>query len=387
MPFQTIFEFFAPTKLIFGPGALARLPEVLPEGGKPLVVTDTGLVDAGILAQVEEVLRSTGIAPAVFDEVEPNPRATTVHRGHERFQAEGCTCLVALGGGSPMDVAKGVGILATHGGDILEYPGASGKSPERPISHLVCVPTTYGTASEVTPFAVITDPEQKAKLTIASPFILPKVGILDPRLAAGLPFSVAGPTGMDALTHAIESYTNWLATPVTEALAIGAIELIGANLRQAAASDYDLEATERMLLASTTAGLAFSQTRVGIAHAMAHPLGGFFDVPHGVANAILLPHVMGYNLIACPDRFARIAAALGADVEGSTEMDAAREAVEAVRDLSEDLNIPGSLSEVGVTEDMIPTLAEGSMISGSIVVNPRKATQADIEGVFRNALG
>lgn len=286
-----------------------------------------------------------------------------------------------------MDVAKGVGILATHGGDILEYPGSSGKPLEKPIPHLACIPTTYGTASEVTPFAVITDPDRKAKLTIASRFIIPQVAILEPELAVRLPFEVAGPTGMDALTHAIESYTNWLSTPVTEALAIGAIELIGANLRQAAASDYDLEATERMLLASTTAGLAFTQTRVGIAHAMAHPLGGFFDVPHGVANAILLPHVMEYNAIARPSTFARIAAALGADVEGLTEMDAAWEAVEAVRSLSEDLGIPGSLREVGVTEDMIPTLAEDSMISGSIVVNPRKATLKDIEAVFRSALG
>ena len=386
MPFQTIFEFSAPTKLIFGPGALARLPDVLPEGGKPLVVTDPGLVAAGIPAQVEKALADAGIVCAVFDEVEPNPRATTVHSGHERFQAEGCTCLIAVGGGSPMDVAKGVGILATHGGEILEYPGASGTPIEKPISHLVCIPTTYGTASEVTPFAVITDPDRKAKVTIASPLIMPKVGILDPVLSARLPFSVAGPTGMDALTHAIESYTNWLATPLTQTLAIGSIELIGAYVRQAAASDYDLEATEQMLLGSTIAGLAFTQTRVGIAHAMAHPLGGFFDVPHGVANAILLPHVMAYNLVACPDRFARIAVALGADVAGLTEVDAAREAVEAVRDLSEDLDIPRSLREVGVTEDMIPTLAEGSMISGSIVVNPRKATQADIEGIFRRAL-
>jgi alcohol dehydrogenase class IV len=238
----------------------------------------------------------------------------------------------------------------------------------------------------VTPYVVITDQTRRYKSTIASRLTIPHVALLDPELLLKIPLSVGGPTGMDALTHAIESYVNLIATPLTESLAIGAIELIGQNLRQAVANDHNLEATGRMLMASTIAGMAFAQTRVGLVHAMAHPLGGFFNVHHGTANAILLPHVMEYNLIGCPEKFVRIAEVLDVSVSGLSLAEAAWRSVEAVRELSSDVGIPESLSDVGVDPSAIPDMARDTMTSGNIPVNPRKVFLNDVIRLYEQAM-
>lgn len=384
MPFQTLFEFRLSTRILHGPGSIRRLPEFLPRDSKALIVTDQGLRAAGVVERVAQVLEQASIAHACFDEVLGNPPARCVQAGYRCYVREGCGSLIGLGGGSPMDVAKMVGVLASHGGRIEQYLGAGKVVHDLPP--LACVPTTYGTGSEVTPFAVLSNPKTKTKDPVISWRIAPLAGILDPELCVALPASVGGPTGMDALTHALESYVNLMATPLTEGIALAAIRLIGQNLRLACANDHELEATGRMLIASATAGMAFSQTRLGNVHAMSHAAGGHFAVHHGLANAILLPYVMEFNLRARVEKFAAIATALGVDTAALSSRQAAEAAIAAVRQLNSDLGIPQKLGAVGVRSSAIPSMAKVAMQSGNIAVNPRKTTLRDIEQLFAAAV-
>jgi alcohol dehydrogenase class IV len=300
------------------------------------------------------------------------------------YAKEKCSALIGLGGGSPMDVAKMIGVLATHGGRIDQYLGADKVVNE--IPPLVCLATTYGTASEITPFAVLTNPKTQNKDPIISWKIAPKVGILDPELSVALPAWVGGPTGMDALTHAIESYINLLATPLTESIALSAIRLIGENLRLACANDHELDATHNMLIASMLAGVAFSQTRLGNVHAMSHPAGAQYGIHHGLANAILLPYVMEFNLPARLQKFATIAAALGVDTSGCDEREAAQLAVDYLWELNADLGIPTKLGAYGVKKSGIKKMSAAAMQSGNITVNPRKTHREDLEAIFSKAI-
>ena len=384
MPLQTHFTFHHTTTVVHGPDSTAHLPEYLPDKGKVLLVTDKGLVAAGVAARISEILDDASIPHALYDGTLANPPARCIHAGARLYEREKCTSIVGLGGGSPMDVAKMFGLLASHGGRIDRYLG-QGKGV-KDIPPLVCIPTTYGTASEVTPFAVLTNPKTQNKDPIISPKIAPRVGILDPVLSVALPPFVGGPTGMDALTHALESYTNLLATPVTDGLALQAIRLIGANLRLACANDHEMAPTENMLIASMLAGMAFSQTRLGNVHAMSHPVGAQFGVHHGLANAILLPYVMEFNITARLGKFAIVAEALGADTVGLDEREAAQAAVDAVWQLNQDLAIPGKLGDVGVKKSGIRRMAKAAMLSGNITVNPRKTSQSDLETIFQQAI-
>ncbi len=385
MAFQEILEFRSPTRLLHGPGALSRLPELLPSGTRVLVVTDHGLREAGVIDQVAAVLEEAEIDHTVFSDVLPNPPASCVEEGARFFAEQGCGALLGVGGGSPMDVAKMIGVLVSHGGRIEEYLMAPGKITVD-IPPLVCVPTTYGTGSEVTPFAVLTNPASRNKDPVVSWRIAPRAGILDAALCTALPAAVGGPTGMDALTHAIESYTNLMASPASDAIALEAMRLIGENLRLACANDHETEATQNMLLASAMAGIAFSQTRLGNVHAMSHPVGAQFGVHHGLANAVLLPYVMEFNLVSRAGQFADVAEALGGDTEGMGDQEVARLAVKLVRQLNEDLGIPEKLGTLGVEESGIDALAEATMQSGNIAVNPRKTTRRDVEEIFRQAI-
>jgi alcohol dehydrogenase class IV len=385
MAFQTGFDFRSPTRLIHGPGSIRRLPELLPEGVKVLVVTDPGLRQAGVVERVSAVLDEANIPCAIYDGVVGNPATRSVHAGLRQYEKEKCGALIGVGGGSSMDVAKMIGVLATNGGRIDHYLLAPSRVT-RDLPPLVCIPTTYGTGSEVTPFAVLTNPKSRNKDPVISWKIAPRVGILDPELSVALPASVGGPTGMDALTHALESYINLMATPVTESLALAAIELIGDNLRLACANDHETEATQNMLIVSAMAGIAFSQTRLGNVHAMSHPVGARTDVHHGLANAILLPHVMEFNMSARVEKFAAIAQALGEDTGGLTDYDAACLAVEQVVHLNADLGIPANLGDVGVKAASIRAMSRLAMNSGNIEVNPRKTSLQDMERLFRAAL-
>ncbi|MFL2541614.1 MAG: iron-containing alcohol dehydrogenase [Candidatus Latescibacterota bacterium] len=384
MPLQIHNDFRHTTHVLHGAGAILRLPEFFHAKAKVLIVTDKGLEQAGIAEKIIAVFDSADIPHAVYNGAKPNPAAACVHAGQRLYAKEKCNALLALGGGSPMDVAKMIGVVATNGGRINDYLGSD--KIKKNIPSLSCVPTTYGTGSEVTPFAVLTNPKTQNKDPVISARIAPQVAILDPNLSVALPAFVGGPTGMDALTHAIESYTNLMAGPVTDGLALQAIRLIGENLRLACANDCELAATENMLVASMLAGMAFAQTRLGNVHAMSHPVGAQFGVHHGLANAILLPYIMDFNLTTRLGKFAAVAEALGADTLGLNEREAAQLAIDTVWELNQDLAIPAKLSEVGVKKSGIRALAKATMQSGNIAVNPRKTSQLDIETIFRKAI-
>lgn len=386
MAFQDHFSYYGPTRLIMGRGTIGNIPQILNEQQvkKAQIVTDRGLVQAGVVARVTEILDESHFAYSIYDGVEPNPPIRNVEACAAQYQSENCDFLLAIGGGSSMDVAKTSGVLINHGGKITDY--FIGEKPvPGPIPFLLCVPTTYGTASEVTPFAVITD-DNHFKGTVAGPYVIPDVGILDANMAVALPLPIAAATGMDALTHAIESYVSLMSNPISEGMALHAIRLISQNLRQAAYSDHNHEATQNMLIASTMAGFAFSQTRLGNVHAMSHPVGGHYDVPHGIANSILLTRIMTYNRYACPEKFADIAAAMGEDVDGLSAVDASVLAVEAVQNLSDDVGIPTTLGEAGAKAEGIPVMAEDAMKSGNIQVNPRKTTIKDVIALYEESM-
>lgn len=379
-----VFTFEAPARLTFGVGALAKLPELIAGmGTRALVVSDPGIAKAGILDRVHGLLHDAGVSGDAFTQVEPNPSVETVHAAHDMFRRSRAAFVVAAGGGSAMDVGKVVGVLAAHGGAVHDYEGIGKVSgPGVPV---VAIPTTAGTGSEVTIFAVITDRQRKFKMTVGSPHIVPQVALCDPELTLSMPPPLTAATGMDALTHAIECYINTVVNPIAKTLALEAVRLIGRALRTAYANGKDLGARTTMLLASTMAALAFTRTRLGNVHAMSHPLGAHFDVPHGVANAILLPYVMAWNLIACYETYPQIAQALGERVAGLSAREAADVAVDAVRRLSRDVGIPERLRDVGVTREGIPRMAEDAMKSGNILVNPRATTQAEIAALFETA--
>ncbi|NKB68175.1 MAG: iron-containing alcohol dehydrogenase [Candidatus Latescibacteria bacterium] len=384
MPFQSHFDFRCPTQLIHGPGSIARLAECFSADSRVLVVSDKGLVASGVVSQATAVLEEAGLGYALFEGVLGNPPARCVQAGYKLYQKESCTALLGLGGGSPMDVAKMIGVLAVHGGTINQYLGTD--KVEGDLPPLVCVPTTYGTGSEVTPFAVLTNPKTNNKDAVISWKIAPRVGILDADLSVGLPPELGAATGMDALTHALESYTNLQATPLTEGIALQAIRLIGENIRLACANSHELEATDRMLVASALAGVAFAQTRLGNVHAMSHPLGARFGVHHGLANAVLLPHVMDFNLPARVDKFVVIARELGVDTNRLAPRQAAQKAVYAVRQLNADLGIAAHLGETGVKATAIGAMAKTAMLSANIAINPRLTRQEDIEAIYRAAM-
>lgn len=381
------FEFFVPTKILFQEYAVRnRLVEQIRafKVSAIIVITDKGVVNAGLLKDAVAALDQAGITYAVFDEVEPNPSTDTCVKAFQAAQAIGAGATVAIGGGSAMDVAKAVGILMTNGGDLESYEGPN--KFENQMLPMIGIPTTAGTGSELTPFVVITIRARHYKMTIFGIKCLPQVALLDPTLLSTVPPHVAAACGMDALTHAVESFINLQASPITDAYACEAIRLVGKYLRQYVANRGNMTAAGAMLVASSMGGVSFGVARLGNVHAMAHPLGGFFDLPHGVANAILLPHVMRYNLLADSGKYRRIAELLGEDCSGLSDREAARVAIEAVEELSRDIGIPRTLREVGVTEDLISSMSGDAMKSGNILLNPRQTTLQDIENLFKAAM-
>ncbi len=380
------YVFHAPTRVLFGSGSVqATGREVAALGGTAaLVVTDRGVVNAGLLDGVKASLAAADVSATAFDAVEPNPSIGTVNAALGAYQSGGCNAIVAVGGGSPMDVAKAVGILASNGGAITDYEGKP-DAIRNDLPPFVCVPTTCGTGSEVTPFAVITDQDRHWKMSIASPREVPRVAIIDPDLFLKMPASLIAATGMDALTHAIESYTNQDVQPFADAFDIHAIRLIGNYLRPAVANG-NREAMAHMAVAATMAGMGFSQNRLGIVHAISHPVTSYVGTPHGVANAILLPYVMEFNAIGAGSRIAEIGKALTGDHPQMAWNPSPQAGIQAVRALSRDVGIPETLGEVGVTEEHVAAIAADAMKSGNIRINPRRVTQHEIEQVIRNAI-
>jgi alcohol dehydrogenase len=379
------FEFMLPTTIRYGYGIHREIGKELAARGKKrvLLVTDKGLVAAGVVAKITTALAETGYPDVdIFDEVEPNPRDTTVNKGFALARERGTDALLAVGGGSSMDTAKGIGVLLSNGGAIKDYEGLGKVAVEIPT--LIALPTTVGTGSEVTFWAVIKDTKENYKMSVGSPLIAPKLALLDPELIETLPPAVTAATGMDALTHAIEGYTATLASPVTDACGLYAIEMIGKNLLTAVYAD-DAEAKANLLVASMIAGLCFGNSDIGGCHCMSEALGSLYDTPHGIANAVMLPYIMEYNRLASPARFARVAAALGARAEGLSEREAASAAVEFVRRLNINLAIP-SLRAIGAKAEDLEELALRSAANVSVDSNPRKIGKEEFLAIFREAM-
>ena len=380
------FNFKIPQEIVFGMGRLNDLPELVRKcsSDHALIVSDRGLADLGVVSRVRDILEDGGIKVDAYLDVLPNPTVEIVDAAAQAYRTSGATSIVALGGGSPMDTAKAVAVLARHGGSITDYEGG-GKVPG-PVEPVIAIPTTAGTGSEVTPFSVITDEKRSHKLSVFSYDILPAFALLDPQLIMTAPASVAAACGIDAMVHAWEAYTSLAASPFSDAMAEKALDLIGKYIRRFVANRQDESAAKAMMAGSTFAGIAFGWARLGNVHAMSHPVSGFFHVPHGVANAILLPTIVEFNAIADRGRYKRIYRYIrrtkGQPIENFTP----QVLEEETRVLLRDLGIPERLSDVGVTADKIEAMADDAMTSGNILVNPRSTTKRDIIALYERAL-
>lgn len=379
------FNFSIPQNITVGKGSVKNIKDItIKLGGKhAMIISGPNLKKMGIVDKVAGYLKEVGIDVDDFTDIEANPSVTTVEKATEQFKSSGADFIVTLGGGSPMDVAKAVGVVAKYGGSITDYEGAH-KVPG-PIIPLIAIPTTAGTGSEVTAFSVITDHSRDYKLTVFSYEILPTYAILDAELITTAPASVAAACGIDAFIHAEEAYISKDASPFSDAMAEKAMELIGGNIRKFVADRTNIEAAEAMLVGSLFAGIAFSFARLGNVHAMSHPVSAHFNVAHGVANAILLPTIVDYNALADHGKYRKIYNYIAQIPLGADEFESFMLADE-IRDLNDILGIPACLSEVGVKEDAIPAMAADAMKSGNIAVNPRSSKLEDIEMLYHKAM-
>jgi alcohol dehydrogenase class IV len=374
-------------RIIFGCGSIKNLPQELIRlnAKKILVITDTGLVESGIVSTMEDLLEAEGISAERFEEVEPDPRYQIVEKASEQIKSAGAEAVVGIGGGSPLDIAKVAAAHAANDQPVREFFGID--QIARQGLPLVLIPTTAGTGSEVTPIAILSDEDEKLKKGIVSPHLFPRISLLDPELTLGLPAHVTAATGMDALIHAVEAYTSRNANAFTDPLAERAIRLVYGNLRKAYADGDDLPARSHMLEGSLLAGMAFANAGVTAVHAFAYPIGAEFHIPHGMANSIMLLPVMKFNLLGNMEKFAKIAAFFGEPVARLSTRDAAYKAIEALSALTADLKIPGHLGEFGVKSADIPALAEGVMkVTRLLANNPRKIQLEDARRIYESVL-
>jgi alcohol dehydrogenase len=378
--------FFIPSVNMMGIGSLDEAMDAIRKYGfrHALIVTDAGLAKAGIADNVAKLLSAQDINATIFDGAKPNPTVGNVEKGLEQLKLSRADFIISLGGGSPHDCAKGIALCATNGGHISDYEGVDQSA--KPQMPLIAINTTAGTASEMTRFCIITDETRHVKMAIVDRNVTPLLSVNDPSLMAGMPKGLTAATGMDALTHAIEAYVSTAATPITDACALKAVELISANLRNAVTDGGNMQARENMAYAQFLAGMAFNNASLGYVHAMAHQLGGFYDLPHGVCNAILLPHVESFNASVCPARLNDVAKAMGLDTQHLDHEQGAAAAIAAIRKLSSDVGIPSGLAELGVKADDISILAANAMKDACGFTNPRPAEQAQIEEIFHAAM-
>jgi len=379
-------SFEVPTVVKHAPGAITLLAgQVKALGSKrPMLVTDRGLVNAGLADEATKALKAGNVDYVLFDGVVANPPIELVDNAAALYKSEGCDGLIGFGGGSPMDTAKSIGVVAVHGGSILDFEWADPQPIKKRIPPLVCVPTTSGTGSEVTLWAVITDPARKIKYNVGGTgLIAAHVALLDPRLTLGLPGHITAGTGMDALTHAIECYTCGYAQPWPDAVALWAIETIGQWLRIAYAQGANEEARYKMAMASMLAGMSYGAESAGAVHAMSQTAGGVYNLPHGELTASLLAPVMAYNYMGEPHKYARIAQAMGENIWGLSVWEAAELAIDAVARLTEDLDIP-TLPEMGIPEKDIPMLAQLAFDDPQTVGNPRDIGVKGYEQIYQS---
>lgn len=379
------FSFTIPQNIKFGAGTLDLLPDLAKELGKSkgYIISGPHLNKIGIVAKCRKALKNAGMESECFTETEGNPSTDTVVKATEGFKKSKADFIVAFGGGSPLDVAKAVAVLATYGGNIVDYEGAG--KVMGPVVPMIAIPTTAGTGSEVTAFSVITDHSRNYKLTVVSNYLLPAYVILDPDLIATVPANTAAACGIDAMVHALEAYISKAASPFSDIFAREALRLIGGSIRDYVADRSNPAACESMMVGSLFAGIAFSHARLGNVHAMSHPVSAYFDVPHGVANAILLPTVVDFNKDAAdPEKYRYIYGCIskdmGADINFTPDMLATE-----IRMLNYELGILPTLSDIGVTSDKFEQMADDAMKSGNIQCNPQFTMKNDILKLYEQA--
>ena len=378
--------FYIPCVSLFGPGCSKEVGERAHNLGakKVLIVTDEGLFKFGVADTIASYLKAANVDYHIFPGAEPNPTDINVLKGVQAYNDNQCDFIISLGGGSSHDCAKGIGLVTAGGGNIRDYEGIDKSTV--PMTPLIAINTTAGTASEMTRFCIITNTDTHVKMAIVDWRCTPLMAIDDPKLMVAKPAGLTAATGMDALTHAVEAYVSTAANPITDACAEKAITMISQWLSPAVANGENIEARDAMSYAQYLAGMAFNNASLGYVHAMAHQLGGFYNLPHGVCNAILLPHVCEFNLIACPDRYAEIAELMGVDIQHLTVNEAAYAAIDAIRELSKAVGIPSGLTELNVKESDLTIMAENAQNDACMLTNPRKANHAQVVEIFKAAM-
>ncbi|MEO2203814.1 iron-containing alcohol dehydrogenase [Paenibacillus pabuli] len=378
--------YYVPPVNLMGRGCLQEAGKMIQGMAihKALVVSDRQLISTGVAEQVLSILRNSGLDYVVYDEVQPNPTCHNVHEGLKMYQEHGCDAIISIGGGSPQDAAKAIGIVATNGGHIRDYEGLH-QSHHKSVP-LVAFNTTAGTSSEVTINYVITDEERKVKMVMVDRNSLVSLSVNDPELMLSKPASLTAATGMDALTHAVEAMVTPGGFTVTSATAAAAVELIFEYLPRAVRDGSDLEAREHMTYACFLGGMAFNNAGLGYVHAMAHQLGGVYDLPHGVCNAMLLPYVEEMNAKHVPGKFRHIAKAIGMNVKDKSDEECSIYVIDAIRQLSREVGIPEKLSELGVTDPDLELLADNAMKDACAPGNPYQPSREEVIELFRKII-
>lgn len=383
---MAVSTFYIPSVNKIGAGCLADAVSSMKDFGfhKALIVTDSILNQLGVVEKVSKLLTKAGISSVVYDGTAPNPTVENVEAGLALLKEHQCDCVISLGGGSPHDCAKGIALVASNGGKIADYEGVDRSA--KPQLPLISINTTAGTASEMTRFCIITDTARHIKMAIVDKNVTPLLSVNDSELMIGMPKGLTAATGMDALTHAVEAYVSIAANPITDACALKAVTMISGSLRKVVDNGGDATARENMAYAQFLAGMAFNNASLGYVHAMAHQLGGFYNLPHGVCNAVLLPHVQAYNIQAAAGRLKDIAQAMGVDVSAMSDEQGAKACIEEIRKMAKDVGIPAGLKELGVKEEDFKTLAENALKDACAITNPVQGSESDVIELFRQAM-
>lgn len=380
------YTFFMPNVSLMGPGCVKKIAEEITSRGlkKALIVCGKRSSKSEEFKGVTDLLKEHNIEYVVYAGSQPNPTVTNVMDGVDILKENDCDFVISYGGGSPHDCAKGIALVATNGGNIKDYEGINKSS--KPQLPLISINTTAGTASEMTVFSIITDEERHVKMAIVDKNVTPILAVNDPELMVSMPKSLTAATGMDALTHAVEAYVSKAATPITDACAQKAIELISNNLRDAVKDGNNIEARDMMAYAEYLAGMAFNSASLGYVHAIAHQLGGFYNLPHGVCNAILLPEVQVFNSKVSKNKLRDIAKFMGVDTSNMNEEEGANACIKAIRKLSKDIDIPLGLRELGVKEEDFDILADNALKDACGLTNPIPATHQDIKDILTKSM-
>ena len=382
---MTVSAFFMPSVNLIGEGAVEQACDHAKQAGftQGLIVTDKPLVELGYAAQLQQLLADRGVKTCVYDGVQPNPTTSNVEAGLALLKENNCDFLVSLGGGSPHDCAKAIALVASNGGDIRDYEGVDQSA--KPQLPLISINTTAGTASEITRFCIITDENTHIKMAIVDKHVTPILSVNDPALMKNMPAGLTAATGMDALTHAVEAYVSTAANAITDACALKAVTIIANNLATAVKDGKNMAARDQMAYAQLLAGMAFNNASLGYVHAMAHQLGGFYDLPHGVCNAVLLPHVQRFNSQVAAGRLKDVAAAMDIDVQGMSDDEGAKACIAAIEALAKEVGIPAGLKDLKVKEEDFAELATNAMKDACGLTNPIQPTHEQVVGIFAAA--